>query len=347
MKNQVPYFITQSHLKTAFWLLLITMFAGTSNVHAQYTIDLATQSPTNPSTVTVQAGKPFTLKIINRLPYSGNYSMSVVRRVKSIPAFASSTFTLNNVKKVDSTKPAKALEADSCKELRAAIDTVEKAKDESTLALLLSKLRSVLDISKCSEYKGEAESTIAATIQEVVGVFPLSKGEEVVVTITSDKKSWSTVYTTGDRGVWSVTYGFAIPWFLWNKDSLYVTRNVNGKNNVVTASSSQSNAQVLPAVFLSWIPYSDELSDWSFGFGSGLSFDKSKPILAIGLSITYNQNINILIGALGEFTKVLLPQYHPGDTLGESLTSDQLHQDVFKVAPVIGISYRFDNNPFK
>lgn len=318
---------------------------------AQYTIDLASQSSTTPSTIAVDAGKSFEVRIINRLPYSGSYVLTVAHRVKSISAFSSTGFTLNTAKKVDTTGNSKKIavaaapDTSSCQALRTAIENVEKATEESTIAQLLPKLRSVMELHHCSVIEAEAQATIDATTQ-YVDSSTLQKGEELVVTITSGKKTWSTVYTTGDRGVWSVTYGFAIPWFLWNKDSLYVTRTVLGKN-VVTASSGQDNAQVLPAIFVSWIPYSSELSDWSFGFGSGLSFDKSKPVLQLGLSITYNQNINILVGALGEFTKVLLPQYHSGDTLGESLTTDQLHQDVFKVAPAIGISYRFDSNPFK
>ena len=324
--------------------LVLFLLSYSFEAHAQYVIDLAKQSSTGTeTTVSVEPGKEFSVEILNRLPYSTEYGLSIVTRVRAIPTLSAAILSMGAGQKPEggSTPRAEVM----CAPLNQAIDNAKNATDEQSLAAAIAVLKPLRDPIKCQALTQQADALLELTKKSVPNL-RLLRGEELVVTVTRDAKKWVTILTTGDRGTWNVTYGFALPWFVLNKDSLYETRSVGGKN-IITPVSAQNSIQVIPALFISWIPYADLLSDWSIGLGSALGFDKTKPVLALGVSITYNQNLNILVSALGEFMPVLRTGYHSGDSLGETLTADQLHEQIFKIAPAIGISFRFDSNPFK
>jgi hypothetical protein len=77
----------------------------------------------------------------------------------------------------------------------------------------------------------------------------------------------------------------------------------------------------------------------------GLGFDMHNAVVFLGMSITYNENITIAAGAVAHRLRQLNGKYSEGGRILEDLDDEQLHEEVYRINPFIGLSFRFSDNP--
>jgi hypothetical protein len=284
----------------------------------------------------VEAGKEIIIKILNRSKIN-TYEIIINRTSPDIPPLES-----DGINRVAVAAPT------NCDNLGATYNNILAETTEAKLPPLRKELLDLIsktDASCSIRLKAiqlNQELDVSYTIQ------PLKKGEILEITvkrISSPAKEWLASYTTGSKGVWKTSYGFAfIPnWF--SKDEKYYLNSTN----VITRETDLKNLDYAPAIFFNWFPSSQALNDFSWGLSGGLGVNFNvEPAIFLGGSATYNHNISVNFGMVAYRQSFLKGRYNAGDIIAENNFDEEtgLHQKLFRVNPFIAISFRFGKNPF-
>jgi hypothetical protein len=322
-------------------LLLI----GTQTVTAQQlrTIDLSSAAAHD--TVHVSPGR-YRFRVVNLSPkYS--YTIAISQGAESIAPI-----------------PAAFAQGDvSCPKLTAALKSLAEARQEEDVPPLAQAVRDALSAEgkkdKCAEASADAARLLARTERVFDDVFDLGAGDYVLVVVgrlenEKTTRRWERRFTTGAPGEWRTTYGYVFPAFTRlshgtaiREGQRYFSRQIGdtGSRFVVTEERHTRQFDAVPAAMFSYAPASERAYTWNMG--AGLGVDLAKPVVLLGLGVTYYSNLRITAGAAFRQESVLLGQYTPGDTIRSNLTREQLQGDEFRVRPFIGVTLRFDGNPFK
>ncbi len=211
-----------------------------------------------------------------------------------------------------------------------------------------------LDINQLVTPAGFAALALAAPITDyTIGSFPLSKGEEIKITIKATDtagsiKTYIYVYQTEKRGEWRSTFGFNFV-YLTNNNTYF--SDPNGDNTfTINESNNKENFVYYPTLMFSWVSnnHIDKWKNWKAGFSGGIGYDfKTSLSVFAGGSLIYNENITITAGLTFHNQKRLSSNYSENDIINENLTFDQLHTDYIRVNPFVSISFRLDRNPFE
>src|SRR5207247_58253 len=143
------------------------------------------------------------------------------------------------------------------------------------------------------------------------------------------QKKWVTVFTAGERGHWYVSYGFTFSMMWFNQEKQYYLQPIGKDSFRVTESGDYDRMKFIPSIFFNWMFREDESRSLVPGFCAGLGFDISKPIVLVGGSLTYNQNIALVAGLVVLQIKQLELNLTPNQIITQNLNSDQLHRDVY------------------
>jgi hypothetical protein len=189
---------------------------------------------------------------------------------------------------------------------------------------------------------------MATTMQ--LGSWNLHEGEELIIEIArlddKDKKPtkvWTTVLSTGPRGRWVTTYGFA---FAPSDDDAYFSKEAGQGKYRITRETNRSIAKFLPGVFFTWLPAKRELKDLSFNVGAGLGFDATNPVVYLGPSLSWNQNIAVVAGVVVRRVNRLHGRYTEDQEIAENLNPEQLVQGTYRPSAFVALTFRFGSNPF-
>jgi hypothetical protein len=189
------------------------------------------------------------------------------------------------------------------------------------------------------------------TSYRIPGSATLRPGERLVVLVRRKSiageaaRTWTSIFTTGLRGRWLVSLGFGFP-VLLNRENEYFTVRDTTDGFVIHKKGGDQSIKVIPAVFFHWLPRGSEGTEWSWSMMGGLGFDMRNAVVFLGCSITYNENITIAAGGVAHRLRQLNGKYREGGTIREDLDDEQLHEEVYRVNPFVGLSFRFSNNPF-
>ncbi len=110
------------------------------------------------------------------------------------------------------------------------------------------------------------------------------------------EQTWTTHFTTPARGAWRISFGFAFPVMVM-QDEEYTARRDTGRSYVIRRGYARAPLRLIPTLLFHWLPHDDELEVWSFSAVGGLGLDLKSPAAMLGVSITFNQNITIALGA--------------------------------------------------
>jgi hypothetical protein len=178
-------------------------------------------------------------------------------------------------------------------------------------------------------------------VRTIPGSFELTRGEKLVVTtVRADNgTTWTTEFSTGDRGEWRTSYGFN---FLPSENDTYFLN----EESKIQKNADRRNFDFAPSIFYSWMPREALLSNVRIGPVAGLGFDLDNPIVFGGVAITYNQNISLNLGAVMHKQTRLLGKYHEDQKLDETLDATQLVEESYSLNYFVGLSFRFSSNPF-
>ena len=197
-------------------------------------------------------------------------------------------------------------------------------------------------------------SVVDAAIQQLTtqavegGPYDVQSGELLRVTVTRSDNgdTWIWVFTTGNCGEWRMTYGFT---FVPNEDDRFVTRpQADGKFKIV-GQEDREELDFVPSVLFTWLPGKKRGQDWVPGLTAGLGWDLEKPVVFVGPSWTYNENVNLTFGlAIHQQTRLLGRYSEDGDSsiVGEALDADQLTESIFGPNAYVGVGFRFDSDVY-
>src|SRR5688500_3778963 len=323
-------------------LLALALATPCSAAADDFAIDLAHDGDT---TRPVPAGVELRLTLVNTVPIV-KYTV-LIERV-SIPI---DPFSDKAIRTAESGR-----EESVCPKLVTATDTLrnedhgEKKVSEVKSNLLTNLIPKAIAEECEQEVIDQATDAVATTTREL-GTFILAEGEELRVTVTRDiqpkgTKTWKAVFSTGARGSWIVSYGFA--YASDHDEPFFAQATGTGKFKIVEEVDRREFA-ALPTVFFSWLPRKHELTDLSPSLAGGLGFDQSAPTVCLGGSLAFNRNLMFVAGGSMRRQLRLRGQYKgTGDEeVAENLTREQLHEHTYRPGLFFALTFRFDNNPFK
>jgi hypothetical protein len=291
-------------------------------------------------TIDVQPGEALSFKIVNRVPQH-RYTVIVRVETQSIPELRPPGPPL--------------LEGgeNPCDPVVEVTHNILRATEEAEVATLVTRGRELLAAGQCPQPTTVLglQTALDRTEIPIRQEFILKENELVRITIHrpdgDEIKEWVFVFTTPPRGSWFTSYGFV---FLGDQDETFFSRETgDGKFEIARDNSSGgelSNLNFAPSFFYTWLPRRDESRDLSPGFTFGLGFDQSNPVLFAGGSLNYNRFVSLIAGAAIHQQKRLNGQFHPGQPLEELLDDEALHEEKFGINYFLGLSFRFNANPF-
>lgn len=314
--------------------LIVTLAGAAPAVHV---IDLGNQTADTVAKVSVPAGEAFSVLLRNRIP-GQSYVVSVVRRTLDIPAFP----PLSGI------APAA---APGCEELQQQAKALLTQDDEASVAIIVENIQNAIEAGLCTAPDALASINLALskTVTMVPGTWILHPGEELSVTVTRTRqgktKKWELVLTTGSRGKWMTTYGFAT---YPNRDRRYFAQSNGAGKFVVTPETEPDDwdMKLVPSVFFTWLPSAKETKDFALGLSGGLGLKDDSPVVFLGGSVLYNWNLSLVVGAGLAQQSRLAGRYAKDQVLSENLSQDQLNEKVFRPTLMAAVTYRFGSNPF-
>lgn len=293
----------------AVTLLVLGLDPAVAQGQRLLTVDLAHRKVTD--TLRVPADR-YQVRIVNRLPRF-EYQVKVSEELIRVPAFELDVFHAG----VD----------EQCPDLKAAVSAFETATKESDVPELLEALRKAEASSQnattgedadegCQLLAGQAKELRDSTTRVFPDVYPLRGGRYVTVTVTRREldqptEQWTRVFSTGSRGEWRVTYGYAFPVVsglrsggVFGDAQTYHTEEVgedSARVHVIRPDNRRNWFDPMTTVFFSWMPASEAALQWN-PITAGLGVDLKEPTVLLGTGFTYNSNLQLArpYGASGE-----------------------------------------------
>ena len=328
-------------------LLIAGFFVLTVAAKAQQSQKLDLAGPAKTDTVRVLPGQ-YQVRITNFVPQY-RYLIAVSRGVESIPPI-STAFAQGAVDCPELTKAVKALDAlESEDRVESAVRTLQQALSQES-----SK-------PECVELVTDARNLLAKTDRTLDDVYTLNAGEFIIVDVArfgDDGKAtqrWVRRITTGPIGEWRWTYGYVFPLAVRlsrarpvREGQRYFAKQIGDTGSLYTITEERRSRHfdAVPSAMFVFAPSDDSGLRWD-RLTAGLAVDLTKPMVFVGTGVTYNSNLQLSVGASFRQEQVLLGKYSPGDTVKSNLSTEQLHEDAFRLRPFIAVTLRFDRNPFK
>ena len=334
--------------------LIWTLSAPVSSplgAQALLVIDLGHENAGENLTASVSPGR-YTLRIISRVPGVA-YDVSAIRRTIPIAPLAVIRDSSSETKLTD-----------PCPELTTAASELNAL---TVTALEKDVRQRVKDIEAAIQQAGSKCPAAVAAVRALViekttyewpTLIVLEAGQELEVTVVrsttqgAGASTWRKTWSTGSRGEWRVTYGFGVEGNGWKdrgalgrRESFY-SRAAGDSSFVLARGTDRQGADVLPAIFYSYMPREGLARRRSWGPTAGLGTDLKTPLLLLGYGVTYEQNLAVNIGLLARRDRVLLEKYAGGDTVRTDLTWEQLSREAFRIRPYVAVTLRFGANPF-
>lgn len=322
-----------------------------------YDIDLAQPSTGTTTTITVEPERTLTFRVVNAVP-GVRYDAEVLRRVIPLAPIPTTIVPAAGLLEQKDLRPKECSER--LNKLIQAGSALSSVKDESGVRGPANSASAALASAQpCQQVlEGDertsldsairvADSLVAETVRELPGPVVLSRGEELVVTIRRQgtDRVWTVVYTTGARGEWRTSYGFNFIVNSISKPRSYYTEQVEG-GYVIRREENRRWMEFVPSIFLTWFPAAEAGRDSYLNPTVGLGFNLQSPVVFAGATIVYNQNVSLNAGLAAHRQRQLIGRYEAGDTVKDNLTSEQLHEELFRVNPFVSIAIRFGSNPF-
>lgn len=290
------------------------------------TLDLAgkvTSQPISPGTISVE--------VVNFIPEQ-SYTIAVELREVTVPD-------------LDLPEREPGADAGVCSQF---LTKLAEAKSESDVK------REIAD-QENEECKRRAKQLTS----DYVGEYDVDKGEELVVKVTRaaaknrKAKTWQFVLSTGPKGEWLTSYGFT---FVPDQNDNFFTRQSaeNPEEFLIEMENDPSGTEFdfIPSVLFNWYPGTDPADEASAlrkntHFFGGIGYDLEAPSVFGGVGYSFHKNISVVGGIAFHQQDELDGRYELGQVLKENLDSAQLNEEVYRANVFIGLSFRFNSDPFK
>ena len=301
-------------------------------------LDLASE-PTGSISLPLQTGN-HTVILKNKLP-GGNYEIKVEVEDVVIDPFSMPS---------GGDKSA-FMDTTNCDSLKSIIEIIRNLDSEAELPAKRAEL-AALRISpnvRCPNY-GTALK-MDSTFDSKYEIKSLKKSQILKITVKRTNKAgkeleWVRIYKTPERGKWLTSYSFNFISQAFSKERLFFAKNIGMDSFQITGETNRKWMDFVPGITFTWLPAAGFKTDLAVGVSGGIGLDVDKPVVFVGCSFIYNQNLSLTIGAAAHQVKDLHGKYKEGDIIRENLSPDQLMIEPYRVNPFISLSLRFDKNPF-
>jgi len=220
---------------------------------------------------------------------------------------------------------------------------VEKGNYE--LFIPSSQLKSLVIKKEAIEYKplkkeGEQNGDIKSAYRESDAIAKLifrSNTQYILyVGVTGEEKVRKYIIKSESDWKWTTSFG-ANAVFLTNRSRF------TSVNNAVAENRDGKMMDLTPSIMFTFI---NNQRNFSPGFTGGLGFDFEELSVFAGGALGIGQNIILMAGIAVHKQNRPNTDYTVGQTIDSSVTSDNLNKMQYRVNPFVGISFRFDKNPF-
>lgn len=302
------------------------------------TLDLASE-PTGSLTLPLQTGN-HTVILKNKLP-GGNYTITVEVEDVLLEAFSIPSESDNKTGLINTS---------NCSSLKSIVDRLLQLDSEAELPAKRTELRALLN-----ENGGCPDAPLAflmdSTFDSKYEIKNLAKSQILKITVKRTNKvgkelEWVRIYKTPSRGKWLTSFSFNFVTQAFSKERLYFTKNVGMDSFQITRETNRKWMHFVPGITFSWLSAKSFKRDIGIGVSGGIGLEVDKPVVFLGGTIFYNQNLSLTLGIAAHQVKDLNGKYKEGDIIRENLSPDQLMIEPYRVNPFISLSLRFDKNPF-
>lgn len=235
--------------------------------------------------------------------------------------------------------------SEPCKEFDTAIGKLAAETAETEVKGLVKNVENLRPGCSSDVLRDKADKVIAHTTEErTVAILIYDSVLEVTVTNLTTDKEWNAIYRAPSSGEWFGHYGFA---FVPSEDERFFVKTIDDQPGKfrITEQADNQEFDFVPAVLFSYMParWSHRYTAWSAT--GGLGFDLSNPVVFLGGSLAFRQNLLLVAGAVWHEEMHLNGRYKDDDVIGENLSEDQLSETTYDIAWFVGVSFRFDTAP--
>ena len=339
-------------LTLSLFCFLTTWQSHGQQGHMSYLIDLSVSTPT-PRIIHIASSTTLRLEFRNIVPREG-YIYNVFTEVQ-----------LELIKPLDANwiGGARAPQNTECArlhgELVAAYNALSEVTNEKRAAIAVDSLQIVdrrMQVQDNCTYPinlsaQAVREQIQRTLKTVDHLFTLQRGERLEVTITrsggvsgDSVYVWTYHFETGPRGEWRTSYGFGVVPYLFSAPEAFYADGAD-EDFVIREGRRNEYYELIPMIFLSWRPNNNRSSPFTRSIMAGLGIDKSTPVLSLGAGLEYNENLGVRLGMVFHQVDRLRAEYVEGQMVQESLSKDQLHERVYRLNPLVALTFRLNQNP--
>ncbi|MDV7697565.1 hypothetical protein N6B72_11580 [Chryseobacterium soli] len=186
------------------------------------------------------------------------------------------------------------------------------------------------------EEKNKKDST--KNSKEMNNKMVYRKNTEYIITIYADDEPKERIYKIKSQSDWSWTTSFGANAVLFTNRSKFTSLD----SKVIEVRDGKM-MDLMPSIMFTFINNHKDLSP---GFTGGLGFNFEELSVFAGGALGIGQNIILTAGIAVHKQNRPNLDYTIGQNIDSSVTSDNLNKMQYRANPFIGISFRFDKNPF-
>jgi len=233
-------------------------------------------------------------------------------------------------------------------DLSVKVDSIEIPVEKGNYELFIpsSQLKSLVIKKEAIEYKPlkmegeEKRDTTKSAYRESDAIAELifrSNTQYILyVGVTGEEKVRRYIIKSESDWKWTTSFG-ANAVFLTSRSRFISV------NNAVAENRDGKMMDLTPSIMFTFI---NNQRNFSPGFTGGLGFDFEELSVFAGGALGIGQNIILMAGIAVHKQNRPNTDYTVGQTIDSSVTSDNLNKMQYRVNPFVGISFRFDKNPF-
>lgn len=231
-------------------------------------------------------------------------------------------------------------------DLSAEIDSLEILVEKGNYKLYIpsSQLKSLIIKKKAIEYeplkiekqKASAEALYDESYAITNLVFRSNTQYILYIGVTGEDKIRKYIIKGESDWKWTTSFG-ANAVFLTSRSRF------TSLDNTVVQNKDGEMMELMPSIMFTFM---NNQRNFSPGFTGGLGFNFEELSVFAGGALGIGQNIILTAGIAVHKQNRPNTDYVVGQAIDSSVTSDNLNKMQYRVNPFVGISFRFDKNPF-
>ncbi|KMQ65820.1 hypothetical protein ACM46_08195 [Chryseobacterium angstadtii] len=233
-------------------------------------------------------------------------------------------------------------------DLSVKIDSIEVPVEKGNYKLYIpsSQLKSLVIFKKAVEYeplktgtdKKDGIPESSSLNNEAVAELNFKSNTKYILHIGVTGEDKKRIYIIKSESDWKWTTSFGGNAVFHTNHSRFTS-----VDNVVVQNRDGKTMDLMPSIMFTFM---NNQKNFSPGFTGGLGYNFEELSIFAGGALGIGQNIILSAGVAVHKQNRPNTDYTVGQSIDSSVTSDNLNKMQYRVNPFVGISFRFDKNPF-